>query len=77
MSAPNDGGSAFPFVMPDPSNYHTETGMTLRDWFAGMALQGIISSIYCTPQVSFMECAGRAYCTADAMIAARERKEDA
>jgi hypothetical protein len=46
MSAPNNGGSAFPHP-----GYHgidgkfvdvPHVGMTLRDWFAGMALNGII-----------------------------------
>jgi hypothetical protein len=30
--------------MAFPSEALGQTGMTLRDWFAGMALQGIISS---------------------------------
>jgi hypothetical protein len=47
MSAPNDGGSAFPHP-----GYHgidgkfvdvPHVGMTLRDWFAGQALPAIIS----------------------------------
>jgi hypothetical protein len=42
----NSGGSAFPV---DPSadkysNYDFCKGMSLRDWFAGMALQGLISA---------------------------------
>ena len=42
MSKP-DGGPAFP-----NGSYDTKTGnnlgMTLRDWFAGMALQGICAN---------------------------------
>ncbi len=38
----NDGGSAFPqraYGQPDQS-----PGMSLRDWFAGMAMQAIVGS---------------------------------
>jgi hypothetical protein len=34
----NDGGPAFPV-----SSWFDFKGMTLRDWFAGMALQGVLS----------------------------------
>ena len=44
-----DGGPAFPQACPEmciPGQTDRETqGMTLRDWFAGMALQGIIASM--------------------------------
>ena len=45
MSQP-DGGPAFPGMwQQEPAgNWMWETGMTLRQWFAGMALQGIIAS---------------------------------
>ncbi len=47
-----DGGPAFPtlqtVVKEDEEGYREELessgGMTLRDWFAGQALQGILSS---------------------------------
>ena len=38
---PNDGGPAFPIGSGDMRD---PMGMTLRDWFAGMALQGILAS---------------------------------
>ena len=42
MSAINDGGPAFPLLLPaipgEPETYWN--GMTLRDWFAGQALAG-------------------------------------
>jgi len=38
----NDGGPAFP-VPTDPLNPGTN-GMSLRDWFAGMAMQGMLSN---------------------------------
>jgi hypothetical protein len=77
---PNDGGPAYPcaptkwnadgYFERDPM--HSGMGMTLRDYFAAAALQGIIGSIFCTPQVTYKECADRAYGMADAMLAARE-----
>jgi len=59
-------------AFPNPNNTMQE-GMDLRDWFAGMAMQGIImegglNSTYCT-QVSKM-----AYDFADAMIKTKEAK---
>lgn len=45
----NDGGSAFPFgqiseLTGQPINGCFSPGMSLRDWFAGMALQGELAS---------------------------------
>ena len=49
-----------------------ERGMPLRDWFAGMAMQGLLadSSIHGT----HAEIANNAYGFADAMLKARETK---
>jgi len=47
MSAPKDGGSAFPVSPPyyGPGvRVEIGCGMSLRDWFAGMALQGLCSN---------------------------------
>ena len=70
----NDGGSAFPVV----DGYHKdgrhrggESGMTLRDYFAGQALAGIDNDFSAQGRAIW------AYECADAMLAARERKEDA
>lgn len=46
MSAPNDGGSAFPLdvrpgVIGAGCGPHVEWGMSLRDYFAGQALVGL------------------------------------
>lgn len=38
MSKINDGGVAF------PCEWDTQLGMTLRDWFAGKALQGFCAN---------------------------------
>jgi len=85
MSAPiNDGGAEFPVM-------YVSEGMTLRDYFAGQALISMCASSnkemdklkpdgkYFEKHVKdWYEIAGlRAYCYADAMLAARERKEDA
>lgn len=45
MSKKSDGGQAFPFVTDDDKAEHltVEWGMSLRDWFAGMALQGLLA----------------------------------
>lgn len=42
VSAPNDGGPAFP-VQGSPK-YGDRNGMSLRDWFAGQALAGILAA---------------------------------
>jgi hypothetical protein len=72
MSTINDGGPAFPRPMVAAA-----PGMTLRDWFAGQAMQGLIAS----PRgpvnggtVTDSWVAENAYIVADAMLAAREVK---
>lgn len=61
MTKPYDGGPAFPpFHNPDSH----DSGMTLRDWFAGQALASYNGA---SPHV-----ADWAYKVADAMLAARE-----
>jgi len=41
----NDGGAAFPysFDVPQEEIHFMNKGMSLRDWFAGKALQGLLS----------------------------------
>ncbi len=81
MSAPTDGGPAFP--MPDtvyPSG-QVQTGcygMSLRDWFAGQAVSGILASNSCQDNITSSEQeVAYAYKIADAMLAerAKERKQ--
>ena len=43
MTQPNDGGPAFP-CDASMKQYPTQEGMSLRDWFAGQALAGIMAS---------------------------------
>lgn len=77
--AKEDGGSAFPAViksyvdLADPSKIREDyySGMTLRDWFAGMALNANLSceAYKCDSQAS---AAKDAYEFADAMLKARK-----
>jgi hypothetical protein len=68
----NDGGPAFPGFASDISN---GDGMSLRDWFAGKAMQGILSAQVHGLGVEFAEqFAKLAYKQADAMLAAREKE---
>lgn len=75
MSKINDGGPAFPgmerligtFSGESVDNYYT--GMTLRDWFAGMALSGLLTQGY--DKFNPNEFSVQAYAYADAMINAR------
>ena len=78
MSTPkNDGGPAF----PGPSDYNQDgtpvwggaTGMTLRDWFAGQALVGMMAN----PEVIVSEedVARIVYRYADAVLEERRAKK--
>lgn len=80
---PKDGGSAFPrlvsgasnesrFVGSRDLNFKSAGGMTLRDWFAGQALMGLLVA----HPASEWKCgalASVAYSAADAMLAERLR----
>ena len=72
----NDGGPAFPrtVTINDGIDGFTErknNGMTLRDYFAAAALQGLLAS---QSEGLFTEFATHAYQLADAMLKAREVK---
>lgn len=66
MPKTNDGGPAFPRVQTG-AVVATDTGMSLRDWFAGQALAAVIAS---DPdgQVPASKQAEAAYFYADAML---------
>lgn len=75
MSKINDGGPAFP--LPDSSSSFNSSlnggidGMSLRDWFAGQALAGVLAfnSVASQPETV----AVLAYLMADAMLAHRAK----
>jgi len=62
----NDGGQAFP-----RDDFHQGVpGMSLRDWFAGQALSGLLVT---SRETSVSVYVKDAYNIADAMLAERER----
>jgi hypothetical protein len=64
---------AFPVVAEKPP-YYIREGMTLRDWFAGMALTGVIlnaTEMDFEPGQAKMAAAKLSYMLADAMMEAR------
>ena len=70
----SDGGPAFPTLFIEPNYGSGYAGMTLRDYFAAAALQGLLSSIQPNQLWSGDDVAVTCYRTADAMLKAREAK---
>ena len=72
----NYNGPAFPQSNPDVAySDYIGGGMTLRDWFAGQALMGLMASRNPTsPRFHPSDDAQYVHAVADAMIAAREVK---
>jgi len=72
-----DGGPAFPRVEPETANEGMRSyfGMTLRDYFAAKALEGIFANAntYPTTEQHFNNITEGAYKAADAMLKAREQ----
>ena len=73
------GGPAFPMlgrvVKGKWEPYSQFTGMTIRDYFAAKAMQGMAGShAYCERGWDQADLAGQAYEIADAMLKAREAK---
>ena len=69
-----NGGPAFPFREQDgEGGYQRFPGMSLRDYFAAAAMQGMLASPDGDGHIE--RYAVGAYQIADAMLAARERKE--
>ena len=69
------GGPAFPRPtshLPNVETSWSQTGMTLRDWFAGQALSGMTANSAVAP-ASSEDWAHGAYELADAMIAERAK----
>ncbi|UQN68298.1 hypothetical protein L0Z11_11435 [Burkholderia multivorans] len=70
MDKINDGGPAFPFVEPS-TECNVANGMTLRDYFAAKAMQGMCAHPDTWGESTFEGVAQRAYEIADAMLRAR------
>lgn len=66
----DDGGPAFP--VPNDAYTNGREGMSLRDWFAGHALEGYMSILDSRKNPDYQEDATFMYQMADAMIAARK-----
>ena len=76
----HDGGPAFPRAaseytkngtLPDGNDaIDAQSGMSLRDWFAGMALQGMLAR---HDSVPYQEVAQWAYSYASAMLEERSK----
>lgn len=73
----NDGGPAFPraaFGAPETGMLnHEQDGMSLRDYFAGQALAGLLANPDVNGEVHHF--ATDAYRCADAMLAERSREK--
>lgn len=67
---PDDGGPAFPSSNTPETGYYAE-GMSLRDHFAGLAMQAAATNPVGADGFTFSERARWAYEQADAMIRAR------
>jgi hypothetical protein len=74
----NDGGPVYPQRIQSGMTYTDFPGMSLRDWFAGQALAGIMGPNYDWFTSGSSETGSRAheaaffaYAMADAMLAAR------
>ena len=82
MTTKDTGGSAFPRIdRIEPGEYGDHSvvstgGMTLRDWFAGKAMQGMFANGELTERSDWnpRTAAVAAYAIADAMLAARKEE---
>jgi hypothetical protein len=79
VSKIDDGGSAFPVTaklmnsgFPDVIVTETTGGMTLRDYFAAAALQGLVVNSHNFDNMTDKSIAENAYLISDAMIEARK-----
>jgi hypothetical protein len=82
MSKQYDGGQAFPCAANEPQGWYATKGMTLRDWFAGQALVGLLSGEIAKSLAEYSElnggdlpdnAANYSFIIADAMMKAREQ----
>ena len=72
MTDTHDGGLAFPLVIEEEGCIpQVHKGMSLRDWFAGQALAGLLCGRHGDDFGDDWDIGADAYGVADAMIAAR------
>lgn len=72
MANKKDGGPAFP-NQSDSSGYGRAPGLSLRDYFAGQALMGLIAYNRREDDTEPEHFASRSYALADAMLKERDR----
>ena len=79
MTTIDDGGLAFPCPLGESCEWHHgQSGMSLRDWFAGQALVGLLAEAAKGNEDldnivgDYEQCAGTCYLYADHMLAARK-----
>lgn len=80
MSTPKDGGPAFPWMAGDATfttdnrtvDFKMNLGMSLRDYFAGKALAGMLASPTLRFGIADQVVVKAAYGIADAMLKERE-----
>jgi hypothetical protein len=71
-----DGGPAFPSVGEGFNNpLYSAPGMSLRDWFAGQVMTGICANAAWNEN-GWAARARAAYDAADAILSARQQKDD-
>jgi hypothetical protein len=69
----NTGGPAFPGLHPSKECHYSDSGMTLRDYFAAKAMQAGINT-YHHDEEDLDEFCRWAYVVADEMLKARDAK---
>jgi|JI10StandDraft_1071094.scaffolds.fasta_scaffold42607_8 hypothetical protein len=77
MRTIDDGGPAFPVPAEQSENTNFATpGMTLLDYFAAAAMQGLLASYSADAEIDGLEprIASQSYDMADAMIAERSKR---
>jgi hypothetical protein len=67
----NTGGPAFPGLHPSKECHYQDSGMTLRDYFAGQALAAVNLGIGVSNEY-YRKTANHCYAMADAMLEARK-----
>lgn len=72
MSKKNDGGPAFPTTDSNKPHEYGTYGLSLRDYFAAKAMQGLLTDDR-SLDLNFREIAADSYRLADAMLMERKK----